>query len=211
MNRLLKRFGVGADTDTSKQVFEKNMLFATLNTTVRQLTLPDKKQFLLSDTVGFVSKLPHNLVAAFKSTLQEAASADLLLQVVDVSDDHYKEMMATTEATLAEVGIHDIPMITIYNKADRTELTYPELSGENAITISALDTASQDALITLIKQQIFKDVTTVKLHVPFDKGGISAKLAANHTFITEDYDEHGSLITVELSQLERELFKEYII
>ncbi len=120
-------------------------------------------------------------------------------------------MMATTEATLAEVGIHDIPMITIYNKADRTELTYPELSGENAITISALDTASQDALITLIKQQIFKDVTTVKLHVPFDKGGISAKLAANHTFITEDYDEHGSLITVELSQLERELFKEYII
>ena len=81
MNRLLMRFGVGADNDDSKQVFEKDMLFATLNTTVRQLTLPDKRQFLLSDTVGFVSKLPHNLVAAFKSTLQEAANADLILHL----------------------------------------------------------------------------------------------------------------------------------
>lgn len=211
MNRLLTRFGVGSENNETKQVFEKNMLFATLNTTVRQLTLPDKKQFLLSDTVGFVSKLPHNLIAAFKSTLQEAASADLLLQVVDVSDDHYKDMMATTEKTLAEVGIHDIPMITIYNKADQTELDYPEVSGENAITISALDVASQDALISLIKKQIFKDVTTVNLHIPFDKGHIQAQLAAKHTFETLDYDSTGTLITVDLSPLERNLFQEYIL
>lgn len=211
MNRLLERFGVGSDTADSKQVFEKDMLFATLNTTVRQLTLPDKKQFLLSDTVGFVSKLPHNLVAAFQSTLQEAANADLLLHVVDVSDEHHKDMMATTEKTLSEVGITDIPMITIYNKADRTELTYPELSGENAITISALDSDSQTALIDLIKKHIFNDVEIVTLHIPFDQGAVQAKLAANHTFLSESYDETGSLLTVELSKLERELFTTYIV
>lgn len=211
MNRLLARFGVGADTDDTKQVFEKDMLFATLTTTVRQLTLPDKKQFLLSDTVGFVSKLPHNLVSAFKSTLQEAANADLLLQIVDVSDEHYKDMMATTEKTLAEVGVTDVPMITVYNKADRTELVYPDVSGENTITISALDPASQDALIDLIKKQIFNDVQEVTLHIPFDQGAVQAKLAAKHTFSKEDYDETGTLITVELSELERKLYADYIV
>lgn len=211
MNRLLARFGVGADTDDTKQVFEKDMLFATLTTTVRQLTLPDKKQFLLSDTVGFVSKLPHNLVSAFKSTLQEAANADLLLQIVDVSDEHYKDMMATTEKTLAEVGVTDVPMITVYNKADRTELVYPDVSGENTITISALDPASQDALIDLIKKQIFNDVQEATLHIPFDQGAVQAKLAAKHTFSKEDYDETGTLITVELSELERKLYADYIV
>lgn len=211
MNRLLARFGVGADTDDTKQVFEKDMLFATLTTTVRQLTLPDKKQFLLSDTVGFVSKLPHNLVSAFKSTLQEAANADLLLQIVDVSDEHYKDMMATTEKTLAEVGVTDVPMITVYNKADRTELVYPDVSGENTITISALDPASQDALIDLIKKQIFNDVQEVTLHIPFDQGAVQAKLATKHTFSKEDYDETGTLITVELSELERKLYADYIV
>lgn len=211
MNRLLNRFGIGSDTSSTKQVFEKDMLFATLNTTVRQLTLPDKKQFLLSDTVGFVSKLPHNLVAAFKSTLQEASQADLLLQVVDISDEHYKEMMATTEQTLSEIGVTDIPMITIYNKADKAELNYPDISGENTITLSAYDEASQDALIELIKKQIFNDTEIVNLHIPFDKGDVQAKLAGNHTFIEENYDTSGTLLTIELSKLERELFKKYIL
>ncbi|WP_312981799.1 GTPase HflX [Leuconostoc falkenbergense] len=211
MNRLLARFGVGANNDDSKQVFEKDMLFATLNTTVRQLTLPDKKQFLLSDTVGFVSKLPHSLVAAFKSTLQEAASADLLLHVVDVSDPHYQDMMTTTNKTLQEIGVSGRPTITVYNKADRTELVFPEVTGENVITISALDIASQDALIDLIKQHVFKDVAVVNLHIPFDKGNVQAQLAAKHTFLQEDYDDTGTLITVELSTNERETFKDYIV
>lgn len=211
MNRLLARFGVGANNDDSKQVFEKDMLFATLNTTVRQLTLPDKKQFLLSDTVGFVSKLPHSLVAAFKSTLQEAASADLLLHVVDVSDPHYQDMMTTTNQTLQEIGVSGRQTITVYNKADRTELVFPEVTGENAITISALDIASQDALIDLIKQHVFKDVAVVNLHIPFDKGNVQAQLAAKHTFLQEDYDDTGTLITVELSTNERETFRDYIV
>lgn len=210
MNRLLMRFGVGADNNDSKQVFEKDMLFATLNTTVRQLTLADKRQFLLSDTVGFVSKLPHNLVAAFKSTLQEAANADLILHVVDVSDEHYKEMMETTEKTLTEIGVTGKPVITVYNKADRTELRYPDISGDNIITLSALDTISQDALITLIVKHIFNDSEVVTLHIPFDKGNVVAQLAAKHQFIKENYDETGSWLTVELSEVERNLFQQYI-
>ncbi|MDN6515899.1 MAG: GTPase HflX, partial [Lacticaseibacillus paracasei] len=108
MNGLLNLF---ADRPEDKQVFEKDMLFATLDTSVRQLTLPDNRKFLLSDTVGFVSKLPHNLIDSFKATLAEAANADLLIQVVDYSDENYPEMMAITEKTLKEVGIENIPMI----------------------------------------------------------------------------------------------------
>ena len=137
------------------------MLFATLTTTVRQLTLPDKKQFLLSDTVGFVSSYTNNLVPPLNQRCKKPRTLILLLQIVDVSDRHYKDMMATTEKTLAEVGVTDVPMITVYNKADRTELVYPDVSGKNTITISALDPASQDALIDLIKKQIFNDVQEV--------------------------------------------------
>lgn len=129
MNGLVKLFGKGED----KQVFEKDMLFATLDTSIRQLTFPDNKQLLLSDTVGFVSDLPHNLINAFRSTLAEAANADLLIQVIDYADPHYKEMMATTEKTLKEIGVHDVPMIYAFNKADLTEADYPNQQDDQLI------------------------------------------------------------------------------
>ena len=109
------------------------MLFATLDTSVRQLTLPDQKRFLLSDTVGFVSKLPTHLIEAFKSTLAEAASADLLIQVIDYSDPHHEEMMATTDETLRQIGIENIPMVYVFNKADKTEVSFPTMEGEDRV------------------------------------------------------------------------------
>ena len=118
MNRLVEKYGAGED----KTVFEKDMLFATLDTSVRQLTLPDQKRFLLSDTVGFVSKLPTHLVESFKSTLAEAANADLLIQVIDASDPHYEDMMKTTQETLKQIGIENIPMLYVFNKADKTDM-----------------------------------------------------------------------------------------
>lgn len=211
MNQLLHRFGVGATSGTTKQVFEKDMLFATLNTTVRQLTLPDKHQFLLSDTVGFVSKLPHNLIEAFKSTLSEAANADLLLNIVDISDENYQDMIHTTQETLAQIGVSGRPMITVFNKADKAGLPFPEITGDNTITISALDTTSQDVLIDLIKKHIFKNDVVVKLHIPFTQGNIQAKLAANHTFISENFDESGTIIEVTLSPDEAHLYAPFII
>ncbi|MDN6090749.1 MAG: GTPase HflX, partial [Lacticaseibacillus paracasei] len=167
MNGLLNLF---ADRPEDKQVFEKDMLFATLDTSVRQLTLPDNRKFLLSDTVGFVSKLPHNLIDSFKATLAEAANADLLIQVVDYSDENYPEMMAITEKTLKEVGIENIPMIEAYNKADLREGTrYPEVTGQR-IVYSARDKNSLEALTRLIKADIFGQDEEHTYLIPFDQG-----------------------------------------
>lgn len=210
MNRLLARFGQGALTDDSKQVFEKDMLFATLNTTIRQLTLPDKKKFLLSDTVGFVSKLPHHLVAAFESTLQEAANADLLLQVVDVSDEHHQDMMKTTEETLGRLGIKDKAMITVFNKADKVDIAFPQVDGESAITISAKDEKSQDELLDLIKQELFSDLEEVTLYVPFADSAVVSTILGSHEAIKQDFNEEGTVLTVALDAGEVSRYQKYI-
>ena len=115
MNHMVERF-VG---DEEKKVLEKDMLFATLDTTIRRINTGNNQDFLLTDTVGFIHKLPHGLVKAFRSTLEEIKGADLLLQVVDVSDPGYLEQMETTKETLRELGAGDIPMLIVFNKADR--------------------------------------------------------------------------------------------
>lgn len=115
MNHMVERF-VG---DEEKKVLERDMLFATLDTTIRRINTGNNQDFLLTDTVGFIHKLPHGLVKAFRSTLEEIKGADLLLQVVDVSDPGYLEQMETTKETLRELGAGDIPMLFVFNKADR--------------------------------------------------------------------------------------------
>lgn len=205
MNGLVRKFGV----DEDKQVFEKDMLFATLDTSVRRLTLPDQKQFLLSDTVGFVSKLPHNLVESFKSTLAEASQADLLLQVIDYSDAHYKDMMETTAETLADIGIKDIPMINIFNKADKMEITYPTLEGDTQIVMSAIQPESLDMLTDLIKKSLFKDFVTTTLLIPFTEGSVVTYLNDNASVINTDYVAEGTQIEVELSAADYQRFAEY--
>src|SRR5690606_9721484 len=125
---------------------ENDMLFATLDTSVRKIELPDHKQFLLTDTVGFVSKLPHHLVKAFRSTLEEAKDADLLLHVVDVSHEEYKFMMEVTKNTLKEIGVENIPTIYVYNKSDIANVRYPLMSGDN-IWISAKEGKGLEELI----------------------------------------------------------------
>ena len=205
MNGLLERFGDNPD----KTVFQADMLFATLETSVRKIQLPDKQNFLLSDTVGFVSKLPHGLVAAFCATLAEAADADLLVQVVDYSDPHYQEMMATTVATLKEIGVGDVPMITVYNKADKIpEQTYPEREADTLI-LSATDNASQDLLVDVIKEHIFSDYVTLTLHVPFDEGQVVNELNEQAAVHELDYDETGTILTVTLTPIQAARFSEY--
>ena len=205
MNGLLERFGDNPD----KTVFQADMLFATLETSVRKIQLPDKQNFLLSDTVGFVSKLPHGLVAAFRATLAEAADADLLVQVVDYSDPHYQEMMATTVATLKEIGVGDVPMITVYNKADKIpEQTYPEREADTLI-LSATDNASQDLLVDVIKEHIFSDYVTLTLHVPFDEGQVVNELNEQAAVHELDYDETGTILTVTLTPIQAARFSEY--
>lgn len=194
MNGLLRACG----KDDDKQVFEKDMLFATLDTSVRRLHFKDNKDFLISDTVGFVSHLPHQLVQAFKSTLSEAAKADLLVQVIDVSDPNYRDMIKTTEETLKEIGVENIPMIYAFNKADLTEAPYPEILG-NQITYSAKDPASIEKIVELIKENIFKDDRIVTFKIPFSEGRYLDELNVRGTVLETNYEEDGTIVSANVS------------
>lgn len=205
MNGMINLMGENED----KQVLVKNMLFATLDTSVRKLTLPDQKKFLLSDTVGFVSQLPHQLVQAFKSTLAEAANVDLLIQVVDYSDPHRDMMIKTTEDTLKEIGIDNIPMVVALNKADKMETPYPTREGDNLI-MAATDKKSLVELTAIIKEKVFKNFKTLQLMIPFDKGDVVSYLNDNATVLKTDYGANGTLITAELNEVDAKRFSRYV-
>lgn len=206
MNGMINLYGENDD----KQVMVKNMLFATLDTSVRKLSLPDQKKFLLSDTVGFVSQLPHQLVQAFKSTLAEAANADLLVQVVDYADPHRDMMIKTTEETLKEIGVDNVPMIVAFNKADKLDVTFPTREGDNLI-MAATDTASLKEFAAIIKEKVFKNYQTLSLLIPFDKGDVVSYLNDNTNILKTDYRDNGTVITAELNDVDAKRFGKYVL
>lgn len=207
MNELLKVFAQDAD---KKQVFEKDMLFATLDTSVRRIDLDDDLSFILSDTVGFVSKLPHNLVESFKATLQEAKDADLLVNVVDSSDRNMVQMINTTQKVLSELGITNVPMITAYNKADLTERNYPQIEG-NDILYSAKDPESIKQLADLITKRVFANYDKANLLLPLNSGKELAYLHQYGQVLDEDYQDDGVHVTARLAPADMIKFKEYEI
>ena len=206
MNKFVNKFNKGE----SKEVFEKDMLFATLETSVRNITLPDRKKFLLTDTVGFVSNLPHHLIKAFRSTLEEVREADLLIHVVDYSSIHYKNMMQTTDSTLAEVGVKDIPVIYVYNKADLTEKEIPADDGDS-IYISAKNDIGLDLLLEKIYDKIFQDYEKAVFLIPYNKGEIVSHFNENASVLDIKHEENGTKITVECRKNDIEKYKNYII
>lgn len=206
MNQLLTQIG----QEEHKQVFEKDMLFATLETSVRQIELPDKKTFLLTDTVGFVSKLPHHLVKAFRSTLEEARDADLLLHVVDVSNTEHGFMMDVTNETLKTVGVEDIPTIYVYNKADIADVPYPVVSGDN-IWISAKQGVGLEELVQLIRQHIFSHYVTCEMLIPYDHGNVVSYLNENASVFNTAYEEGGTLLSLEVKAADYAKYQHYVI
>lgn len=194
MNQLMRETGREED----KQVFEKDMLFATLETSVRQVKLEDQKQFLLTDTVGFVSKLPTHLIKAFRSTLEEARDADLLLHVVDVSNEEYRYMMDITSKTLEQIGVEDVPTLYVFNKSDLADRDYPVYK-DDQLWISAKEGAGIRELVEQIKQRIFTDYQTVQLVIPFDQGDIVSYLNMHANVLETEYEETGTRIKVEVS------------
>ncbi|WP_068984922.1 GTPase HflX [Lysinibacillus xylanilyticus] len=206
MNQLLAKIG----QEDHKQVFEKDMLFATLETSVRQIELPDKKTFLLTDTVGFVSKLPHHLVKAFRSTLEEARDADLLLHVVDVSNSEHGFMMEVTNETLKAVGVEGIPTIYVYNKADIANVPYPVVSGDN-IWISAKQGIGLEELLQMIRQHIFSDYITCKMLIPYEQGNIVSYLNEHASVYETAYEENGTLLTLEVKEADYAKYQQYVI
>lgn len=206
MNQLLMKIGQASD----KQVFEKDMLFATLETSVRNIELPDNKSFLLTDTVGFVSKLPHHLVKAFRSTLEEAREADLLLHVVDVSNSEYRFMMDVTNDTLRAVGVEDVPTLYVYNKSDLAGVEYPLISGDN-IWLAAKESVGLDELLQLIRKQIFADYVTCDMLIPYDQGSVVSYLNEQATILQTSYEENGTLLSVEVKLADFNKFEHYVV
>ncbi|WP_336635561.1 GTPase HflX [Lysinibacillus fusiformis] len=206
MNQLLAEIG----QEEHKQVFEKDMLFATLETSVRQIELPDKKTFLLTDTVGFVSKLPHHLVKAFRSTLEEARDADLLLHVVDVSNSEHGFMMDVTNETLKAVGVEGIPTIYVYNKADLAQVPYPVVSGDN-IWVSAKQGVGLEELIQLVRQHIFSDYVSCEMLIPYDQGNIVSYLNEHASVSNTAYEEGGTLLSLEVKEADYAKYQQYVV
>lgn len=206
MNQLLTKIG----QDETKQVFEKDMLFATLETSVRNIELEDNKSFLLTDTVGFVSKLPHHLVKAFRSTLEEAREANLLLHVVDVSNEEYRFMMDVTSDTLKSIDVKDIPTIFVYNKSDLANVKYPLVSGEN-IWVSAKDGVGLDELVQMIRKQIFSDYQICEMLIPYDQGGVVSYLNEYATILATSYEEDGTLLKLEVKEADYKKYENYVL
>ena len=207
LNQIIKLFN---DSNNQKKVFEKNMLFATLDTSVRRISLNNNNDFILSDTVGFISKLPHNLIEAFKSTLSEAINADLLIQVVDYSDPNFESMIDITNKVLQSININKKPMIIALNKADLVKETYPATEG-NQIIYSAKDEKSIKLLVKTIENNLFKNKVNTTLLIPFDKGNILNFLKENESVNNIKYINTGIKISAKLRPESVNKFQDYII
>ena len=208
MNHMVERF-VG---DEEKKVLEKDMLFATLDTTIRRINTGNNQDFLLTDTVGFIHKLPHGLVKAFRSTLEEIKGADLLLQVVDVSDPGYQEQMETTKESLRELGAGDIPMVIAFNKADRLfENPYPRTAGTNKIYISARQPESIELLVKEIIRMVYADYEEIQLLIPYEKGSIVSYLQENAQILEQTYEPEGTRMRVNCHHADAGKYEQYVV
>lgn len=205
MNALLELSGQPEE----KKVFEENMLFATLETQVRSIVLPDRKSFLLTDTVGFIDKLPHNLVRAFRSTLDEALKADLIVHVVDSSDKDYARQMEVTDRTLEEIGVEGVPVIYALNKADLLDIR-PQSAREDSVYISAKYKTGIEDLLKLIRRQLFEDYLRCSMLIPYKDGDVVSYLSQNANIISTDYENSGTRLELELRKMDYERYRRFV-
>lgn len=202
-----------------KKVTEENMLFATLDAKHRSLEIDNQHQFILVDTVGFVSKLPHNLIEAFKSTLEETKYADLIIHVVDYSYENYGFQIDVTEKVLQEIGAGEKETIFAYNKIDLVQannnsLEYgdcPTKEVANKVFISAKEGINMDGLLKLVKSKIFDDLIKVNLLIPYEKGSLANFLCENAKVNSMDYVENGIAMDVEIKEKDLLKVKEYAV
>lgn len=198
-------------SDDSKKVYEEDMLFATLETSIRKIKIKDGKEFLLSDTVGFIRELPHMLIKAFRSTLDEVKNSDLLLHVVDFSDEDYEENIRVTNSTLKEIGADNIPVIYVFNKCDKVNDTKLPYVDGNKVYISAKNNIGINELIKVISSNIFGEYVTCKMQISFERGDIVSYLKEKYDFISTQYTNDGTLIEICLNPKDYGKYKNYII
>ena len=163
---------------TRAETVSSAQLFSTLDPLLRRLTLPSRLEIVLSDTVGFVRKLPHDLVAAFRATLEEVRQADVLLHVVDISSPHWREQAAAVEDVLSQLEVQSTPRIEVYNKVDLlapdTSATMSRIS--RSVAVSARDGMGLDALMVRIDEELESFSIAAEFRVPYDQAGILSRL-----------------------------------
>lgn len=196
---------------TNAGVLAEDKLFATLDPTSRALTLPDGRKVMLIDTVGLIRRLPHKLVEAFKSTLEEAAEASVILNVCDASDEHANEHLDVTKNLLEELGCAGIPVISVMNKCDKVGDIYAMPTFGKTVLISALEGRGLDTLLDAVVKELPPTRRKVKLLVPFKDGALAARVRKEGAVDTEEYRPEGLYMeaTVPLSLLDE--MKDFII
>ncbi len=213
MNRLLDMFEeeTAAGLTENKKVGSEDMLFATLDTAHRKLSLGKGMDFILIDTVGFVSGLPHDLVDAFKSTLEEVKDADVLVHVVDNSREDKDFQVEVTGNVIRQLGAGGAYTIMAYNKTDIAPEEPMITGGNDAVFISARTGDGMDALADAIRKAIFSDMVSASLLIPYDKGSIVSYLCENGQIDSMDYKENGTLLTGTFREADYNKYRSYSV
>ena len=205
MNALLKHINANED----KQVLQQDMLFATLDTSLRQIQLKGGLSFLLSDTVGFISNLPHELVDAFHSTLEEVTYADLLLEVVDISDEQANKQMAVTKETLNTIKAGHLPILRVYNQCDKTDIQYPKAEGDE-VYISAIEEDSIMFLLNEIQKHLFPSRMQINISLPYHEGSLLSYIHEHASIQKEEYLDESIELRIEIDEMYIKPLKDYI-
>ena len=214
MNKLLSLSRYEPDARIEKQVLEKNMLFATLDTSIRHIYRENHQDFLLSDTVGFIENLPHGLVKAFRSTLEEVKYADLLLIVLDASDPYHKAHKEVTEETLLELGAGDIPKLYVLNKCDLLDNQMEKSKiriREDAVYVSTKEGTGIEELLAMISEILYRDAREVTVCIPYSKGDLLSRIHKFSQVLKQDYEPEGTKVTAVMSGRLIEEVKLYLI
>ena len=181
---------------SGSSVLAEDRLFATLDPVIRKVSLPEGTECLVSDTVGFINKLPHELVQAFHSTLEEVKNADLILHVIDSACPYYDIQMKVVENVLSQLGASDIPVIEVYNKIDLSGETHKNRS--RAVSISAKNTYGIDELLNKIESELNQSQIRISVIIPYDKFDAMNTIREIGTILTEQYEEDGNHVSAML-------------
>ena len=207
MNRLLKDA-----FNEDKLVAEKDMLFATLDTFQRNIKLSNNNEFILIDTVGFVSNLPHSLVDAFKATLEEVYYADLLLHIVDASYRDYEFHIEVTNDVINQIWPGYKDKILVYNKIDLLDsIDRTSMEGQNSVCISAKTGENIDELLRMIEKRLFSQGIRTALIIPYDRGEIASDLCYRYNIEKTEYRNEGTYMEVELSYKDYQRLENFMV
>lgn len=199
---------------TQSDVYVADQLFATLDPTTRRVSLPSGREVLVTDTVGFIQKLPTTLIAAFRATLEEIQEANILLHIVDSTSEYRQAHIETVEDTLAEIDVPNVPRILVYNKSEN-QTSIPEHSQETdyfaQVSISAQYKQGLDSLLRHIDDALAKSATSARLFVPHERGDILARLFQVAHVISQEHVERGTFVQAHIPQFVYNQFEAFLI